>query len=73
LIARDQMRPAFLFDRVSTHRVPVESLRAVDPELQSLANLNRPDDYFSALAAVGFACPDDVRERLGAHERSAPE
>lgn len=73
LIAQDQMRPAFLFDRVPTHRVPVETLRAVDPELQTLANLNRPQDYFAALAATGFACPDEVRQRLGAPEQPAPE
>jgi molybdopterin-guanine dinucleotide biosynthesis protein A len=66
LIAQDRMRPAFLFDRVSTNRVPAESLRVVDPQLQSLANLNRPEDYLAALAAAGFACPEEIRQRLNA-------
>jgi len=54
LLAHDQLRPAFLFDRTSTRRVPVAELRAVDPDLQTLRNLNRPEDYIDALRAAGF-------------------
>ena len=54
LLASDQLRPAFLFDRVSTCRVPVETLRAADPELHSLKNCNRPEDYLAALQIAGF-------------------
>jgi molybdopterin-guanine dinucleotide biosynthesis protein A len=57
LLAHDQLRPAFLFDRVKTHRIPVEELRAVDPQLATLRNLNRPEDYLEALREAGFA-PD---------------
>lgn len=57
LLAADRLRPAFLFERVKTCRVPVEELRAVDPQLTTLQNLNRPEDYLAALAAAGFA-PD---------------
>lgn len=54
LLARDRLRPAFLFDEVPTARVPVEQLRAVDPDLQTLLNLNHPDDYHAALKRAGF-------------------
>jgi molybdopterin-guanine dinucleotide biosynthesis protein A len=54
LLATDQLRPTCLFDRVKTCRVPVEELRAVDPLLATLQNLNRPEDYLAALAAAGL-------------------
>jgi molybdopterin-guanine dinucleotide biosynthesis protein A len=57
LLNVDQLRPAFLFDRVRTCRVPVEELRVFDPELTTLRNLNRPEDYLAALREAGFA-PD---------------
>jgi len=55
LLAADQLRPVFLFDRVATCRVPVSELTAVDPRLDTLKNLNRPEDYLAALAEAGFA------------------
>jgi molybdopterin-guanine dinucleotide biosynthesis protein A len=64
LLAADQRRPLFLFDRVSTRRVPVAELRIADPELQTLANLNHPHDYFAALATAGFEVPAEIRLQL---------
>jgi molybdopterin-guanine dinucleotide biosynthesis protein A len=54
LLAADQLRPAFLFERVPTRRVAAEDLRAVDPHLNTLKNLNRPEDYLAALREAGF-------------------
>jgi len=54
LLAADQLRPAFLFDSVPTCRVNAGELRAVDPQLATLRNLNRPDDYLTALGEAGF-------------------
>jgi molybdopterin-guanine dinucleotide biosynthesis protein A len=65
LLAHDQMRPVFLFDRVSTVRVPVEELRAVDPELRTLANLNHPADYLAALQVAGFTIPAEMQKTFG--------
>ncbi len=59
LLAADQMRPAFLFDKVSTRRIPVQELRTFDPELASLRNCNRPEDYAAALAEAGFSAVFD--------------
>ena len=58
LLAADQLRPAFLFDRVSTCRIPVETFREFDPELDSLKNCNRPEDYAAALKIAGFPEPE---------------
>jgi molybdenum cofactor guanylyltransferase len=57
LLAADQLRPAFLYERVRTVRIPVDELRAADPQLGTLRNLNRPEDYLAALREAGFA-PD---------------
>jgi molybdopterin-guanine dinucleotide biosynthesis protein A len=54
LLEADQLRPAFLFERVRTIRVPVEELRSADAQLATLRNLNRPEDYLNALREAGF-------------------
>ncbi len=43
-----------LFEHCNTLEVEVEQLRGVDPELLSLLNVNRPDDYQRALELAGF-------------------
>lgn len=54
LLDADRLRPRFLFDEADTREVPVEELRAVDPQLTTLENLNYPEDYARALAAAGL-------------------
>ena len=49
LLASDRLRPRFLFDKVATMEVPVDTLREVDPALSTLMNLNHPEDYQRAL------------------------
>jgi molybdopterin-guanine dinucleotide biosynthesis protein A len=57
LLAADRMRPAFLFDEVPTRKVLVDELRAVDPHLSTLQNLNHYEDYLSALRSAGLPLP----------------
>jgi len=64
LLNADRMRPLFLFNEVNTNRVLVDSLKDVDSELRTLANLNRPDDYFAALKHEGFEVPTEILDRL---------
>jgi molybdenum cofactor guanylyltransferase len=64
LLAAERMRPAFLFDAVDTRRVSEAELREVDPELHTLRNLNRPEDYLAALAEAGFSAPETIAARL---------
>ncbi|MEQ1829124.1 MAG: molybdenum cofactor guanylyltransferase [Pirellula sp.] len=54
LLESDRLRPRFLFDEVQTVEIPVEELRAVDPNLATLMNLNQQEDYLAALAIAGF-------------------
>jgi molybdopterin-guanine dinucleotide biosynthesis protein A len=64
LLAADRLRPAYLFDAVSTRRVSESELLDVDPQLDTLKNLNHPADYLAALAQAGFTAPDDVVARF---------
>ena len=50
LLAAGRLRPIFLYDEVPTVRVPESALRAVDPELDCLRNVNDADAYEAALA-----------------------
>lgn len=67
LLAADRLRLAFLFERVATRQVLPEDLTDVDPDLDTLKNLNRPVDYLAALAAAGLEPTADILARLGGH------
>jgi molybdopterin-guanine dinucleotide biosynthesis protein A len=53
LLARDRLRPVFLFEAVNTRRVRPEEMTA-DRELRTLRNLNTREDYERALADAGI-------------------
>lgn len=59
LLAAERLRPVFLYDQVATCRVPVEELRKVDPDLQTLRNLNNREDYLAALGQLAIEPPDE--------------
>jgi molybdopterin-guanine dinucleotide biosynthesis protein A len=52
LLAAGRRRPLYLFNEVSTVRVERPDLEAVDPNLDSLSNLNTPEAYAEALARL---------------------
>jgi len=54
LLARDRLRPAFLFDAVRTRRITAAEITS-DPDLRTLRNLNTPEDYQPALADAGVS------------------
>jgi molybdopterin-guanine dinucleotide biosynthesis protein A len=57
LLAGNRLRPVYLFDEVPTRIVRAEELQDVDPELDSLRNVNQRDDYRAALRACGYEVP----------------
>jgi molybdopterin-guanine dinucleotide biosynthesis protein A len=65
LLSNDQRRPFLLFAEVPTREVPVDELRAHDPELDSLLNVNSPSDYARAIHRAGLSIPAEVAERFG--------
>ena len=52
LLAKDRLRPAYLFDQVPTERVHEEDIYPVDPGLNTLNNLNTKRAYESALTML---------------------
>lgn len=49
LVAEGQLRPVFLFEKVPTRVVEAAELRDIDPDLNSLRNLNTEEEYRAAL------------------------
>jgi len=64
LLASDRQRPSLLIDCVASRRVEPAELVDVDPQLDSLKNLNHPAEYLAALALAGFRAPDDFVDQL---------
>jgi len=64
LLAADRLRPVFLFERCETQELAVEQFLDVDPQLQSLRNVNQPADYISALRAASFTPTDEILASL---------
>ncbi len=54
LLSEDRLRPFYLFEAVPTRVVEAAELLDVDPEFQTLRNLNTPEDYAAALRAAEF-------------------
>ena len=52
LLDEGRPRPFFLFERVPTVRIGADALRDVDPDLDTLENLNTEDAYEAALARL---------------------
>jgi molybdopterin-guanine dinucleotide biosynthesis protein A len=57
LVAEGRLRPLFLLESCRAAAIAVETLRAADPDLSSLRNINHPDDYAAALRAAGLPPP----------------
>jgi molybdopterin-guanine dinucleotide biosynthesis protein A len=72
LIAEDRMRPAFLFEACRVRRVDAAALladpalAALDPDLDSVLNLNEPGDYEDARARTA---PEITVRRFGVLRR----
>jgi molybdopterin-guanine dinucleotide biosynthesis protein A len=58
LVAAGRLRPLFLIQSSRAAIVDVELLRSVDPRLDSLRNINHPDEYAAALRDAGLPPPE---------------
>ncbi len=59
LLDAGERRPRKLIDSVASTLVSVEELRRIDPQLDSLRNMNSPEDYEEMLARTGNALPKE--------------
>ena len=48
-LARGELRPVYLFEKVRTRRIEEDEIRRFDPEGWSFFNMNTPEDYAEAL------------------------
>ena len=58
LISQDRLRPVYLMDECDARVIDVESIRPVDPGLDSLRNMNTPEDYRLLLKQAGLSSSD---------------
>jgi molybdopterin-guanine dinucleotide biosynthesis protein A len=49
LLEAGRLRPVFLWEGAKVNQVPIESLRDIDPELDSFRNANTPEEYQAVL------------------------
>ena len=80
LVAADRLRPAFVFEDAEVLRLDDDALladpglRAADPTLESVVNINEPDDYATARARpaprVTVECFGVLASRAGRGPRS---
>ena len=54
LFESGERRPRMLFGQVTTKKVSTDDLKSVDPNLESLINLNDSEQYHAALEALGM-------------------
>lgn len=60
LVKEDRLRPLFLIEQSKTNFVETEEIRKIDPNLDSLRNVNTPEEYLAALELAGIPRPDDL-------------
>jgi molybdopterin-guanine dinucleotide biosynthesis protein A len=54
LVDAGRLRPYFLLEESDARLLDVSELRAADPQLESLRNVNTPEDYATALSVAGI-------------------
>ncbi len=64
MIENRELRVSQLAERFHCNLIPAESIRSIDNDLESLANLNYPDQYLAALKKMGFTPPAGFPESL---------
>lgn len=63
-LAKGELRPVFLFDKVRTCFVEEDEIRRFDPEGASFFNMNRPEDYAAALTRWRAGTGDSHRSSM---------
>lgn len=63
-VAAGQLRVSDLADAIETFKIPVESLKEVDPDGDLMTNINSADDYLALLERFSQQCPSDLLARL---------
>ena len=67
-IAQNKLRVCDLAEGFNVANIDAEALRVVDPELDTLTNINSAEDYFHLLKRFDQQCPEKLRQRLIRHQ-----
>jgi molybdopterin-guanine dinucleotide biosynthesis protein A len=63
-IKNGQLRVSELATAFQAHQISVDSLREIDPELDSMTNINSAIDYYNLLKRFGLELSPDLQTRL---------
>ena len=63
-IQQNKLRVCNLAEGFQVTNIDAEELRAVDPELDTLTNINSAEDYFRLLKRFSQQCPEELLQRL---------
>jgi molybdopterin-guanine dinucleotide biosynthesis protein A len=63
-IQSGQLRVSELATSFPTHQIPVNLLREIDPNLDSMTNINSAVDYFNLLKRFGLELSPKLKDRL---------
>ena len=66
LIRQRRLKVSLLAECFNCVKVSIESLQSVDPDLDSVTNVNGVEDYLKLLERMGQTCPAELFERLKA-------
>ena len=63
-IQQNKLRVCDLAEGFKVTNIDAKELRVVDPELDTLTNINSAEDYFCLLKRFGQQCPEGLLQRL---------
>lgn len=64
MLSRNRLRVSELSSELKAKTIDLDELRKVDPKLDSVRNLNSPEQYFRFLEEKGFDCPPEIEAKL---------
>lgn len=64
LIQDNELKISNLSQHLQLRQIPVDSIRSMDPDLESLTNINSPEDYRQLADKLGFDIPEELMEQL---------
>lgn len=67
-VQADQLRVSDLATALDARLLKADSLREIDPDLDSLTNVNSVDDYRNLLGRLKIQCPPELAKAIGLDE-----
>lgn len=64
MVQRRSLRVSDLATELNTKKVSLAEIQSADPNLDSMRNLNSPEQYLALLRDHGFDCPPDLLSKL---------